>query len=247
MIEKEYIELINKDIDKVINASEKEKLQNYLIKNPDAQAYFEDLRLLNNYLNRIPDPEPPAGLSKRIINSINFGNYKPKSFKHFLPRFNISRTSNYTKIAYLFVGMFVGFFVYALLVDNNSFNKNDVTGTIGIENKKIQSIKEVHINNEGISGSIQVLSAGDSFWFDVDLDSSQPFNLAVTHGKEVEFIDFSPNTLSFTKADDLLKVSNSAGQQHFYIFFSKNNDEAALKIEIEQSGSILFYEKLLIN
>ena len=43
MIDKNMIDLINKDIDKTISSSEKEKLSEYLKKNPDANALYNEL------------------------------------------------------------------------------------------------------------------------------------------------------------------------------------------------------------
>lgn len=248
MISKEYIELINKDVDKIISPAEKEKLQKYMINNPEARNYYDDLQLLSAYMEKIPEKTPPNGLIQRITNSINFNKYqrKTKTADIHLSVFNKLRLLA-PRFGYMFIGMFIGFFIFALVSNDASLNEDDVKGTIGIENKKFQNVKTLEIKNKDISGTVTLMRSGDTFWFDIELNSVNPFRLNINYQDEVELVDFSPNTLSFTKKYNTLEFDKSSGSQQFTVYFSKLTDSALLSIQISQSGNLLLKEAFQVK
>ncbi|MCB0753910.1 MAG: hypothetical protein KDC52_20735, partial [Ignavibacteriae bacterium] len=78
MIQPEYIELMNKDIDKIISASEKKKLDKYLKENEEAKILHKELLRTEELLDTIPENVASENLKKRILNSIDYNMYQPK-------------------------------------------------------------------------------------------------------------------------------------------------------------------------
>ncbi|MCB9250085.1 MAG: hypothetical protein H6613_16825 [Ignavibacteriales bacterium] len=64
MIQPEYIELINKDIDKIISASEKKILDKYLKENEEAKILHKELLRTEELLDTIPENVASENLKK---------------------------------------------------------------------------------------------------------------------------------------------------------------------------------------
>lgn len=70
MIDEEYRQLIQKDIDGVNSSDEHSSLMAYLERNPEANRLHSELSALSDMLERLPDKEPPENLKKNILNSL---------------------------------------------------------------------------------------------------------------------------------------------------------------------------------
>ena len=253
MIEKQYIELINKDIDNVITPAEKVKLQDYLSKNDEAKVYYEEIHLTNEYLNKLPDIEPSPSLKKQIINSIDFSKYSRKTKKTFIKILGLNRSLFTPKLAYAFaLGLIAGIFIYSIFVNDffnvNSFDKKDITGTIGIENANVSTIEEIAVTKE-VSGKIELKGYENSFWLNVNLNSPKPFDVEINYHDQVRFLNFSPDltgNTTLTNEHGYIKVTNS-GSQHYRLLFKRNKaDKASLLLHIEQSGISLYEHKFFL-
>src|ERR1039457_7000151 len=75
MVDQKYFELINKEIDNTISASEKELLDRYLKSNPEACVMSQELAETEKLLDKMPDKDPSVSLKQRILNSIDFDRY----------------------------------------------------------------------------------------------------------------------------------------------------------------------------
>jgi hypothetical protein len=248
-IDKKYIELINKEIDHMTTPDEKVELQIYLQANEAARDYFNDLQLTNNYLNRLPDQEPTVNLKKQIINSIDFNRYSRKERKHsawgflFAPKF---------RLAYTFaVGIIVGIIVYAVLVNNsNTVNINDIYGTIGINNDGANTISELPLKLPDISGNIEIKGIDKNFWFNLDLDSKQNFDVVISYPVSVKFENMRlgiVKNIEISKEQTLIKTTNSGFQKYSLLFTQNSPEPVTVKIQILQSGNTLFEHNLTIK
>jgi hypothetical protein len=247
-IDKKYVELINKEIDHIITPDEKEKLDIYLSDNKAAQDYYNGLLKANDYLSQLPDQEPSENLKKQIINSIDSSRYSPKTKKQnswgplFAPKF---------KFAYTFAaGLILGIIIYAMLINNsNTVNINDVYGTIGISNGA-NTIAELPLKFSDISGKIDIKSAGKNFWFNLDLNSTNKFDVVISYPEGVKFENFRlgiAKNIEVSKGQSFIKITNSGPQQFSMLFSQVSLAPTTVKIEILQAGNILYEHDQLIN
>ena len=240
-IDKHYIELINKEIDHIITPAEKTKLHNYLSDNKTAKEYYDALIMTNNYVDSLPDQEPSENLKKQIINSIDFSRYSAKPQKQhfwnllFRPKF---------RLAYAFaIGLFLGIIFYAILVDNsNTININDVYGTIGI-NKEAATVDELPLKFSDIAGKIDVKSVDKNFWFNLELNSVNKFDVFISYPEHVKFENIrlgQAKDIEISKGQNFIKTTN-LGSQKYSLLFSQNDTETTiLHIQIQQAGTVLY-------
>jgi len=249
MIDSKYIELMNKEIDNVISNDEKIKLHDYLSSNEDAKEYFNGLLLTNQYLDELPDGNPSENLKKQILNSINFNRYSPKvksrsSWSYF---FNPK-----LKFVYTFaMGLIAGLIIYGVITDyTNNFNTEDVSGTIGIENKNVNTLEQIPLSISNISGTIEVMNQENKFWLNVDLISSQKYDLIVTYPDNIKFENIKPergSNFSCNIDKNNITTSNSGLQQYSLLFSQNNLSSAKLNLKISKSGKIIYNNNLTLK
>jgi len=247
MIDKKYIELMNKEIDKVISEDEKTALHNYLSTDIEAKEYYNELLLTNDYLDTLPDPEPSENLKKYIINSIDFSRYSSlenrKSFWNFLyiPKF---------KYAYIFAaGLIAGIILISIFSNNPDFldPAKNISGTMGV-NSKI--VKEIPLKFSDISGKIELIKTGNNFSVYANFNSAQKFDFVIKYPSDVEFQSISPapdNNIEFTKGENLLKTTNLGSQQYRLLFLKNNTKTSTIHIQLVKSKSIIYEDELLLN
>jgi hypothetical protein len=249
MIDSKYIELMNKEIDNVITKEERIKLHEYLASNEYAKGYFNELLLTNNYLNEIPDEDPSENLKKSIINSIDFNKYSPKvksksSWNYF---FNPK-----LKLVYTFaVGLLAGLIIYGVISNyTNKFNTEEMSGTIGLENKTVSLVKQIPVKISNISGKIEITKQGNKFWLNIDLESSQKYNIIVAYPDEVRFKNINPApgcTFTCNIGKNNIVTSNSGIQNYSLLFSQFNLPATKLNLMISQSGKIIYNHNLTLE
>ena len=253
MIDKKYIELMNKEMDRVITDSEKVTLNNYLSGNSEAEEFYRELKLTNDYLDQLPDREPSENLKNQIINSIDFSKYSPainnKSFWSYLfvPKF---------KIAYSFaVGLIVGIILIVVLSNNyNNVDKiRDISGTIGIDNSKSNSkiIEEIPLKLSDLSGRIALVKTDDRFLVDANFDTNQNLEFMISYPRNVEFRNIDPGLVSdiqFSKGENFIKTGNS-GLQKYKVSFNKidENVSSVIHVQLLQEENIVYEHDFLLN
>ena len=249
MIDKKYIELMNREIDKQITDDEKIELHNYLSVNESANEYYNELLQTNEYLNHIPDREPSENLKKQIINSINFSKYpvrtEKKSFWNILtvPRMKLS----YTFAA----GLIIGIIVFSLISNNsNNITTDNEFGTIGIENSDATIVKDIAINRSNITGNIQLKKYKNNFLFDVDLISRQKIEFKITYPQNIVLQGLNPgllNNIDLSKGDNFITSESSGIHQYKLIFSQLNKKSSSLNIQVMQLGNVVFEDNVLLK
>lgn len=250
MIDENFIELMNKEIDKVITENEKVELHNYLSNNKHAKDYYNELLSTVNYLDGLPDAEPPAYLEKHIINSININKYLPREKRKnifdflFVPKFKLA----YTFAAGLIAGIII-FFVLSNRLNNSNLNK-EISGTIGISNNEMNTIQEIPLNFSGISGKIQLKESGNNFFADINSNSLQKFDVIISYPESMKFENISPgsgNKIEFSNEKNSVKISGSGLQKYTLSFTQNNLNSSAIEILVSQSGKNIFKQKVSLN
>jgi hypothetical protein len=70
MIDKRYVELINKELDGFNTESESKELEQFLSENDEALKYYDELLRAASALKRVEQVEPPSFLKTHILNSV---------------------------------------------------------------------------------------------------------------------------------------------------------------------------------
>lgn len=70
MIPDKYMEMIHKAVFDAVTDKERGELEEYLGKNPEARALYDDMTRMSGILSGAPDVVPPASLKKRILNLV---------------------------------------------------------------------------------------------------------------------------------------------------------------------------------
>ena len=249
MIDNKYIELMNKEIDNVITSDEKIKLHDYISSNEAAKEYFNELLLTNKYMSELSDGNPPENLKKRILNSIDFSKYSPKIKSKFSWGYIFNPK---LKLAYTFaVGLIAGLIIYGVISNyTNNMNVEDTYGTIGLENKNSAVLEKLPLNNDNISGKIEITNQDNKFWLNVDLSSSQKFNLLVRYPNNIKFENIQPGSASLFDCSidkNLIKTSNSVSQQYKLLFSQNSLSSAELNVKITQLGKIIYDHNLKLE
>ncbi len=73
MIDKEYRQLIQKEVDNLASDSERSQLQRYLSSNPEAKQLYESMMAMKHALDNAPQVDPPPGLREKIMRRVRAG------------------------------------------------------------------------------------------------------------------------------------------------------------------------------
>jgi hypothetical protein len=157
MIDKKYLDLIHKDIDKKISDDEKVLLDDYLKSNTEAFTLHRELSETEELLDKLPNADPSVSLKQRILNSIDFNRYahrEKRSIAGFIAAaFNGPRRKLTSSFAF---GMVVGIILIATIFYASYFNNpselNNVYGTIGLSESEV--FESVPVNSMDIVGKI---------------------------------------------------------------------------------------------
>jgi hypothetical protein len=250
MIDKKFLELIHKDIDKEITPPEKEMLGKYLKQNPEAEELHRELIEAEKLLDKLPEPEPSENLKKRILNSLDLNRYAPNKkdnlFRVFAPRHK-------PRYAFSLV-VVVGIILIGLFISNpnliTSFDQEEISGTMGIYSAK--QIVALNVKNDDLNGLIEVFKGSDPegsdlyrFGFSVKLSAADNYQLNIEYDPSYVTLKdiFSENESKFTtiSRDGAVQIS-SVGDSFFSVLFSSEVDAAYFNLMVSRQ-EINIYEK----
>jgi hypothetical protein len=257
MIDKKYLELIHKDIDKVITPREKEALDSYLRANPEADELYRDLAESENLLDSLPQIEASENLKKRILNSIDYNRYAPKAKKNYIKSFLTARKPGFTLSFSL--GLIAGIFLIALFISNpgliNTFDQKDVSGTMGLYNA--QQVGSFNIDVNGVIGSVEIIkgshkssSSAYHYGFAVDLSSSGTYDFEVRFDPSSTTLEHmtSPDSdnIQLDEQDGSIHIS-SAGDNTYSLLFSSKETSGTFTLKISRNGTDLYERQVFVK
>ena len=247
MIDKRYIELMNREIDNLNTPAEKQDLHHYLDENIESREYYDELLAADQALMQVPEPVVPNNLEKRIINSIDFGKYdrKPESRR----AFGFIHGFNKKYVLTFAAGLLAGIFIYALFsMNSQNFRQNEVSGTIGVE--EALTIREVPINLDEIQGDISLKEKNDLYLFEISLNSEIPVALTISYPDQIKLESFQPGIpgrMSLITAGNMIKAENSGPQQYIFSFTTTGKNPPPVHIELAKSGKKIFEHMFALN
>ena len=248
MIDKKYIELMNRDLDSLISSEEKRLLQDYLDGNWEAKEYYDELFIATEALKHLEDPIPSENLRKRIINSINFNKYADKPAKirtgGFIRSLNI-------KYAFTFAaGLLAGILIYSLvMVTQSKIVPDEISGTIGLSENFV-TLENIPLNYSGLTGNITILKRGNEFWIDVNSYSSRPVDFVISYPDQVQFMNLEPaaaGSMNLSTGKDYTKLISSGKQLYSIKFAATSKVVSPLYLKILQSGTTVYETEFSLN
>lgn len=253
MIENEYIEMIDKEIDKTITGKEIVMLKKYLAENPEAQEYYDNLVRLSKVLHRVNDVDPPAELKNRILNSIRT-NRPPAREKENI--FQILRTALKPKVnlkyAYAFsAGIMVGTAIFVLFINKPgnmpSLDVSDLSGTIimSATSGALETADKREFDLGEVYGTIETKFARNVVLAEVDITSQQEIEIVVEYDEnDIGFDGFRQLQHlkgSFDIGEKYLRLVHRGKNKYILVFEDKTQTISSMTFKIYSAD--LIYEK----
>jgi hypothetical protein len=235
MTEKEYLELLHKEVDGHISENERGLLREYLRENPQIKINYQEVIKTSDLRKQIDDIDPSPNLKKNIINTIDSNRYTADRNVN-SERLSILDwfTSIKPVVAYSFAaGVMVGLIVYSLfltdLIRVHEVDNINFYGTIGIpESANIQKLDQVTIDVTGFKGIVTCYKFDKILWFDIKTSAAVGCEIVFKfdHTKS-SFSGLKPldhlNTTLRNEIDKLNITINEPG--HFLLLFTQESTE----------------------
>ncbi len=255
MVDKKYIELINKKIDGLINQVEKTELQQYIIENPEAHKLYNEMIRTAGLLDNIDEVEPSLNLKKQIFNSLDATLYRDKTKK---PKRKslISILFPYPKyrLAFAFaLGIAVGLLIYStILFDSHQqqpINITDLYGTIGVNEKvDFENLEIIPVETSEIKGTIKVNRAEKIIFIETDLRTSKEFELLIEYkSDQIIFNNFIPLISSeylIDNGENYVRTVGSGENKFAVTFYLLTDEFTNVDVKLRFSGNLLIDKEI---
>jgi hypothetical protein len=251
MIDKKYIELMNREIDSANSPNESAELRDYLARNSEACRYYDELCSMANLISQAEMLEVPDGLKDDILSSLKpaaEGDRK-RSRSPFLDLFRLNLRPKY---AYVFaVGLVAGICLYALFErvssNDNHLNINELYGTIAFDKTLPRPMNSVPLAIEvpGVRGSAQLQYFDNAIVAKLEVLSDADVDVVFSYPDEISFVLFK--SLVGTDHDihaenNKLTLTHSGISDYLLVFEKEADSRASLRLGVFSNGELL-YEK----
>jgi len=197
MRDEKIIELIQKSLDGIISKSENQQLQRILEKDPEMRGTFKHLQQVSGLLDEVPELDPPSGLSKRIMNSIDLSRYpKGKMKPAAIPSIRgLSARMNPRMVIAFGVGVLATIIIFLVTQDHRDVMPEstwkDYYGTIGVnERLGFETRTKIPVDEEAIQGSISYKQSDTLIGLEIDLQTNRDFNLRIEYETQCNTLPF---------------------------------------------------------
>jgi len=257
MIDKKYIELMNKEIDGEITTIEQQRLHSYLSANPEAQKFHDELCQTSELLSKMPGVAPAPNIKKYVMNSIDLTRYskatKPGRLKSLVANLLVKPSP---KLAYAFaLGILVGILVYSTLLENVIYKRGmDVTdfyGTIGVDEKAgFKTIQTIPIVLSEIDGTIAIKRLENIVVIEADLSTQQETEMRIEYDKtHLEFSHFSSGSRSKIAIDfggNDVRASALGDMQYRLFFKAVVADGKPIVLKLFVAGKLVYTQNIAL-
>ncbi len=165
MISKRIIEWMNEELDAETSATKSARLYRHLEKHPEAQAYFDELKELNNLLEGTEQIEPPATLKTGILSAVR-ASVVPEQKRTGIIDSLISRFSQPAIPRYGFAvatGICIGMLIFAVMTGgiDTGTQPDQVAGTIGATSSPTGTVTDYAVfESASTTSSVEAVSSG---------------------------------------------------------------------------------------
>ncbi|MFC1502685.1 anti-sigma factor family protein [bacterium] len=255
MRDEKIIELIQKSLDGIISKSENQQLQRILEKDPEMQSTFRHLQQVSGLLDAVPELDPPPGLSKRIMNSIDLSRYpKGKMIPAAIPSIRGLSTRMSPRMVVAFsVGVLATIIIFLVTQDHRDVmpesSWKDYYGTIGInERLGFETRTKIPVDEEAIQGSISYKQSDTLVGLEIDLQTNKDFHLRIeyeTHS--IQWNGLKPlNTLPFgiESGNNQVNIHHNADLNVLLFFMRIKENHPPINLSLIRSKKMVWQGKI---
>jgi hypothetical protein len=179
-------ELINREIDGETTPDESSELRTHLARDPESQAYYEDLRKVAGWLKRVPPVDAPSSLKPAIMSEVRVRGLVQKttpagaSRRPFLERWFGGGLLFRPAYAWSAAAGFVaGFLVFVLLQGGlGNLDRSEISGTMGSASG---TATRVELGPGGSEGSFTLIPEGTGVLGVLHLEGSAGTTASITY------------------------------------------------------------------
>lgn len=264
MVEQEYIELINKEIDGANSPRDTARLKKYLAKNPEAHRLYDQLVIVSNMLAEVKAVEPSANLKTNILGALRSSKppiaekrFAIKSLSDLLPArsrrplFQVS-----LRYAYVFaLGVMAAIVFLAIFRpsrdDSEQLDVSDLYGTMVLPSSSgsMETTDHVGFHLNQADGAVTVKIAENLVLAQMHLQSAQELEMVI------EFDESDLSLRAFTTSGgapgpglsasrSTLKLAHQGDNTYLVIFANRTQHPTPLRVKIVSSGALLFEKSL---
>jgi len=255
MRDEKIIELIQKSLDGIISKTENQKLQRILEKNPEMRSTFRNLQQVSGLLDKVPELDPPAGLQKRIMNSIDLSRYPMEKIKRAVaPSVRGLNVRVNPRLAIAFgVGVVATIVVFLLTQDHRDVMPEstwkDYYGTIGINEKLgFKTRERLSVNEKAIRGSITYKQSDTLVGLEIDLYAKRDFFLQIEYeAQSIQWNGLKPlNALPFgvESGNNLVNIHHDSDLNVLLFFMRVKETHPPINLSLVQSKKMVWQGKI---
>lgn len=187
MIDEKYLELIHAEVDGELPDRERAELSRYLLANPEARAFREELRSVCAALDAIEQVEPPRGLKESILAAI--ATRAPAQER------TVSRQAGQAPRMLRYAAAFAGGLLVSAIAFQMGFDSRggigvaDLVGTMaGPGDTGARRVDSMRLDHGQLAGEVSLYVAGTDLVLAFDVVPQQATEVVVvTVGREERF------------------------------------------------------------
>jgi hypothetical protein len=254
MLDQNIIELINADIDGELSPNELSELEAVFESSPEAVQYRVELLELNGALDDLPDLDPPASLTHRILGQVHLpAKQNPVNLQGFFARYNpIAAGLAFAAGLLVTVGIYEMGSRKLMLNDTVSMVGTMVAGDqVGVPGQG----KELSFDLDNLSGtvSLSLNETGQALEFDLNSDKTFEIELDLENAG-LMVIGFAQDDRGDGSLIETLEILGGTmrvvnqGRHHFVVFLrnspNSKNQSKELRIGISHDGQRIYEDTL---
>ena len=256
MVDDTYMDLMNREIDRMNTPEESGTLKEYLATNRKAQHLFDELMAMTNLLSTVKEMEPSPDLKTDIMSAIRSSQQATKKEEQYLKSLlrRLHFLFNY-RYAYAFsFGLIVGLILYSLFVHmSNKGTSIDVMNLYGtlLPNDSSERFEEgdhLDIQLREVKGTVEVMYSERVVIAGIAIESRVGIEIIL------EFDEYDLNMSGFVQANNVrshidmdttrLKVTHIGDNTYVIVFNNITDMVTPLNIQILSSGDEMYTQTI---
>jgi len=253
MIEPEFIELMNQEVDGANTPEESSRLRRHLDAHPEARAYFEDLCEMGRMFRDAGDVEPPCPVSEAVMASLP-GRPRPKGGRWRSLRFvAAARTRMSPKLAFAFsAGLVTGMFLLAVALliaqprgpGGPVLDPARLTGTLVAWEPpgEVLASECLELNSPRTAGTSCIEYSSGVIRADITLASERDVRIVFRHGDQIRFDSYrSPGggEHALTVRRDRVELLHRGTGEYALLFRDLSGGRAPMDMFVEEGDEVL--------
>ena len=258
-VDQHVLHLINRCIDGETSVAEQEELDHLLNASPEVRILNDELRMVTDLLDEVPELDPPEYLQDAIERQVRLPPQGHSSSK--MPGFLGAEWLNAKWLGTGFAlaaGVVLTVGIYEM--DSEPITARDNSSMVGTMAKRVPLdqtgtlLDAIQLNTARLNGSLELHNKNDLFTLDVQLRSGEPTEVLIDFaGRGLEF----DGVIGGPAPDDGVSIMNGSirlagkGEQHYSIVFRRSSemlsDVAPLDIDFMANNELLLRAELIIS